>query len=117
MKSKDAVGWLIDYAGPMDDALKTVWQIVTDGDHGLSRRKVEEGALTGVPNEVGGLPAAGDPAIEEARKAIMDCIQKSCGATLAEAIDVQAKHSGEFMTSKLCKRGAVGTAASKIMSI
>ena len=77
-----ALGWLIDYAGPMEEALKTVWKIVTDGDHDLPRRKIEENAFTGVPKELSGLPAPGDPGTEAARKAIMDSIQESCGSTL-----------------------------------
>ena len=35
VRAKDAVGWLIDFAGPMDAALKTVWQLASNGDHGI----------------------------------------------------------------------------------
>ena len=54
--------------------------------------------------------------MEGARKAIMDCIQASCSVALSEALDVQAKHSGNFMTSKLCQRGAIGAEAKKVMN-
>ena len=108
VKAEDGVGWLIDHAGPVDDALKVVWKIATEGDSGVSRRKVETGALKGVPTDVGGLPSADDPGAEAARKAIMDSIQGSCSAKLAEALLVQTKHSAEFMTTKACKKGRVG---------
>ena len=50
---------------------------------------------------------------EAARKAILDCIRAACGTTLAEAVDVQAKHSAEFMTTPHCNRGAVGAIAAR----
>ncbi|MEJ2679379.1 MAG: enoyl-CoA hydratase/isomerase family protein, partial [Gemmatimonadota bacterium] len=45
MAATDGVGWLLDYAGPMEDALATVWAIATDGDHGVQKRGVAEEAL------------------------------------------------------------------------
>jgi enoyl-CoA hydratase/carnithine racemase len=108
VNAEDGVGWLIDHAGPVDDALKTVWKIATEGDSGVPRRKVETGGLKGVPTDVSGLPSADDPAAKAARKAIMDSIQGSCSAKLTDALDVQTKHSAEFMTTKACKKGRVG---------
>jgi enoyl-CoA hydratase/carnithine racemase len=108
VKAGDAVGWLIDSAGPLDDALKVVWKIATDGDSGVARRKMADGALKGVPTEAAGLASSGDPATEAARKAIMDSVQASCSTTLAEALEVQTKHSAEFMTTPYCRKGRVG---------
>ncbi len=108
VRAKDAVGWLIDYAGSTEAALKTAWKAAAGEDHGLSRRKLQAGALAGVPKGASGLPDPGDPATGAARKAIMDNVQASCGATLAEALDVQAKHSAEFMTTAFCRKGRVG---------
>jgi enoyl-CoA hydratase/carnithine racemase len=116
VKAKDAVGWLVDYAGSMEDAIKVVWKIASGGDHGLALRKVEEGKLEGVPREVSGL-SEGDSAVDAARKAIFDNVLSSCGATLAEAIDVQAKHSAGFMSSKYCQKGSVGAEYTKTMKI
>jgi enoyl-CoA hydratase/carnithine racemase len=45
VKAGEAVGWLIDYAGPLEDALQTAWQVATGGDHGLPVRSLEQGAL------------------------------------------------------------------------
>ena len=108
IKAEDAAAWLIDHAGTLDESLKVVWSLATGGDSGVARRKVEAGALKGVPTEVGGLPAAGGPATDAARKAIMGSIQGSCGATLAEALEVQTRHSAEFMTTPECRKGRVG---------
>ena len=116
VRAKDAVGWLIDAAAPLDQALQLTWQIATKGGHGLKRRTVERGALAGVPKDVAGLTAA-DPAAAAARAAIMECVQRSCGATLADALGVQAKISGDFMTSKVCRAGAVGAEYSKTMEV
>ncbi|TKJ37987.1 hypothetical protein CEE37_13585 [candidate division LCP-89 bacterium B3_LCP] len=115
VRAKDASGWLVDYTGKMEPALKKAWQIASGGKHGLKLRKVKDSALK-VPKTVKGLPA-GDPALEAARKALMDCIQASCGTTLAQALDVQAKHSAGFMLNKLCQKGAIGSSAKKMMDI
>jgi enoyl-CoA hydratase/carnithine racemase len=108
VKAEEAAGWLIDSTGSLDECLKTVWSLASGADAGVPRRKVEGGALKGVPTEVSGLPPAGAPATEAARKAIMDCIQGACGATLAEALEVQTKHSADFMTTPWCRKGRVG---------
>ncbi len=108
VKAGQAVGWLIDYAGSLEETLETAWTVATEGDHRLHRREPVEGGLEGVPTEVGGLPDAGDPGIEAARKAIMDSIQSSCRATLGEALEVQTKRSAEFMTTAHCRKGRVG---------
>jgi enoyl-CoA hydratase/carnithine racemase/3-hydroxyacyl-CoA dehydrogenase len=108
VKAKDAAGWLIDYAGPLTDALQVAWKIASGGDSGIAPRQLQAGALKGVPSEAGGLRPAGDPGVEAARRAIMENIQRACGATLAEAIDIQARGSAEFMTTKHCLQGAVG---------
>jgi enoyl-CoA hydratase/carnithine racemase/3-hydroxyacyl-CoA dehydrogenase len=113
VKAKDAAGWLIDYAGPMDDALQIAWKIASGGDSGVARRQLESGALEGVPSEAAGLGAAGDPGMEAGRKAIMANIQQSCAAPLAEAIGLQARNSAEFMTTKHCMKGAVGAEYTK----
>jgi len=108
VKAADAVGWLIDYAGTTGEALKVAWGIATEGDSGVRGRTLEAGALKGVPREAGDLPAAGDPATDAARKAILDCVQASCGTSLADALAVQTKHSAGFMTTAHCRNGRVG---------
>ena len=115
LKAKDTVGWLIDFAAPLDQALQTVWQIAIEGDHSIKMRRVEEGKLD-VARETG-LEDSGDPAIEAARQAIYKNIQDSCNATLAEALDIQAKHSAAFMVSSFCKKGVIGAEFTKTMKV
>jgi hypothetical protein len=90
--------------------------MATDGAHGVTRRKVETGALKDGPTD-GNLPASDNPAVEGARKAIMACIQDSCGVPLSEAIGVQAGHSGDFMADRLCRKGAIGSEAAKVLNV
>ena len=78
------------------------------GTTGCREESLQQSALEGVPTEVGGLPDAGDPAIETARRAIMDSIQSSCGVTLDEALGVQTRASARFMTTSDCRKGRVG---------
>jgi hypothetical protein len=61
-----------------------------------------------LPTEIGGLPDPGDPAIEAARKAIMDSVLNSCRTTLNQALEVQTKLSADFMTTAHCRKGRVG---------
>lgn len=117
VKAQDSLGWLVDYAGPMEDALQTAWKIVTGGDHGLTLRKVAEGALSGLPGEMSGIVTPGDAGLEAARQAIFKSINDSCTAPLSEALDIQAKHSADFMTTTLCKKGAVGAEFTKTMTV
>jgi len=116
VKAKNAVGWLVDYAGSLEDALKVTWKIASGEDHGLTLRKVEEGALKNVPKEISGL-TPGDAATEEARKAIMQTVLNSCESTISEALDIQARHSAGFMSSKYCQKGRIGAEYTKTMTV
>jgi enoyl-CoA hydratase/carnithine racemase len=116
VKAEQTAGWLVDYAGSMDEALAVVWKIATDGDHKLARRKVATGALKAIPKDAGALAAAADAGVALARQAIFTNIQHSCKTTLADAITVQAKHSAGFMASQTCRKGAIGAAFTKTMT-
>ena len=98
VNAKSTVGWLIDYAGSLEDTIQTAWKIATGGDHGLSKRDVKENALEGLSTEVR-LSEPDNPGVEAARKAIMDTIKDSCGTDLQNALKVQAQHSADFMTT------------------
>jgi enoyl-CoA hydratase/carnithine racemase len=115
VKAPDTVSWLADYSGNLDECLKTVWNIISDGDHKVSRRKLEIQALKGLPREISGLKETGDPGTEAARKAIFKTIQDSCQSSLADALEIQSRHSAEFMVSTACMKGAVGSEYSKTM--
>ncbi len=117
VKADKTLGWLIDYTGSIEDSLQTVWKIATGGDHGLQQRPLVEGVLTGVPNDVSGLPAPDGELAEAAHKAIVDTVQQSCGATLADALVIQIRHSAEFMISQACQKGQIGTEYTKTMAV
>jgi enoyl-CoA hydratase/carnithine racemase/3-hydroxyacyl-CoA dehydrogenase len=114
--AKDAVGWLVDYAGAMEDALKKVWMVVTGGKHGIQERTLQVEAMK-VPSGVSGIPPSDNPMMEAARKSIMDCIQASCGVSISEALEIQAKHSAGFMLTRECRRGAIGASAKKVLNV
>jgi enoyl-CoA hydratase/carnithine racemase len=116
-KAEKAVGWLIDYAGPLEESLATAWKVATEGEAGpIPMRKMAEGTLTEMPSSTG-LSDSGNPALEAARKAIFDCIGESCGSPLAEAIGIQAKHSAGFMSSNGCRNGVIGSECAKVMNV
>lgn len=115
VKAAEAVGWLIDFAGSVDKALATAWAIVSDGSHSIKKRELQTGSISVGPET--GLSDSGDPAVEAARKAILSCVIDSCSASMSEAITVQAKHSADFMVSRACQRGMIGSEAAKVMNV
>jgi enoyl-CoA hydratase/carnithine racemase len=117
VRAAEAVGWLADYAGPLDEALQRAWQVACGGDHGLKRRAVQTGALEWEPTAVGDLAEAESPAVEAARKAIIDAVQASQSASLDEALDVQSRHSAGFMLTEACRSGRVGAEYAKTMKV
>jgi enoyl-CoA hydratase/carnithine racemase len=115
VKATDAVGWLVDAAAPLEPALATAWALAS-GKGGLRRRAVEPRALSGVPRDVPGLPAA-EGGTSAGREAIMECIQRACAVPLGEAMAVQATLSGDFLASKACRAGRVGQEYSRTMEV
>jgi enoyl-CoA hydratase/carnithine racemase len=116
VRAENAVGWLIDATGSVDDSLAAAWAIAS-GTSKIARRAFDDGRLSGLPDPAAGLPASEGPATDAARKAIADCIAASCGATLADALAIQAKHSAEFMKTSACRKGRVGSEYSKTMAV
>ncbi len=116
VKAKNAVGWLIDYSGPMQDALKTAWSLASGSAAGPTMRKLDEGMLEGIPADVG-VSVSDNPATEAARTAIMHSIRDSRGAALSEALDIQARHSAEFTVSSFCRDGAIGAERLRTMIV
>jgi enoyl-CoA hydratase/carnithine racemase len=117
VKAKDAVGWLVDFAGPLEAALQASWQVASGGPHGIPRRLLEEGALPDVTGGAVGLAPAGSSAMEAARAAIVATIRESCGVPLAEAVVVQARHSAGFMVSAAFRAGRIGSEAAKTLAV
>ncbi len=113
----DAVGWLIDYAGPLEDALQTAWKIATSGDHGIEPRELAKSALEGVRVEVTGLPPAPTPESEKGRAAIVACVRDACSVSLDEAIAVQSRHAADFIASPPCRNGAIGSDYARTMRV
>jgi len=116
VKAKDAVGWLIDYSGPMRDSLQTAWNLASGQASSLTMRTLDDGVLTGIPADVG-VSASDNPATEAARTAIMQSIRSSCGAPLSEALDVQAGHSADFTVTTFCRKGSIGVEYQRTMMV
>ncbi len=117
VKAKDAVGWLIDYAGPMSAALDTAWRLAATGSAtGVSMRDLDRGVLEGLSGEVSAT-ASDNPATETARKAIMASVKDACSVTLSESLGIQARHSAGFTASVCCRKGSIGTDRTKMMQV
>jgi enoyl-CoA hydratase/carnithine racemase len=117
VRGRDAVGWLIDSAGPLHAALETAWQAAAGGAHRLKKRSLVTGALEHVTEAMPRLDDPGDPNLAEARRAIVETIESACSAPLAEALDIQARRSGAFMSSIACRNGAIGAAFRRTMVV
>jgi enoyl-CoA hydratase/carnithine racemase/3-hydroxyacyl-CoA dehydrogenase len=117
VKTKDAVGWLIDYSGPIQESLNTVWNLATTGGaSGVSTRSLDEGMLEGIPTDVG-VSTSDNPATEAARKAIMESVRCSCSVPLTEALEVQARHSADFTVTAFCGEGSIGAERARMMLV
>jgi enoyl-CoA hydratase/carnithine racemase len=117
VRARDAEGWLVDYAGPLDQALATAWKVASGADHGLPHRTVEKGGLKGLPTDFRDVPAPDSPAMEAARGAIIECMQKAGALPLSEALEVSAKLAADFLASDTCREGAVGAEYTRTMAV
>jgi len=117
IEAGDGVGWLVDFSGGLDDALKTAYEMAAGRDHDVIRRGFEDGPLDGVAEAVGELSVAVSPGMDAGRKAILDTIRAATGASLGEALEIQARHSGGFMMSKACQSGVIGSAWKKTTKV
>lgn len=116
VKAVETVGWLIDAAGSPEDSLSTVWRLAAGENHNVALRKLETTPLENIPRDARALGAA-TSLVEEARRAIVDCVRQSCAATLADALTVQSKHSAGFMLTEACREGRVGAEYTKTMKV
>ncbi len=114
IKAKETVGWLADYSDSLENCLKKAWQIIQKGTSVLPLRKVDEKPLGKLPFDEKLLANANG--MREAMKAITDCVEAACNTTLDKAVSIQAKHSADFMVTKLCRKGRVGSEYDKVMS-
>lgn len=115
-RAEDAVGWLIDASGSVNESLATAWALAT-GSSKIARRPFADQALTGIPDTVEGLTPTDGPSGDAARTAILDCVKAACGAPVADALAIQAKHSAAFMVTSYCRKGRVGTEFTKTMAV
>jgi enoyl-CoA hydratase/carnithine racemase len=113
-KAKDTAGWLVDFAGPMPEAIQACWKMAR-GQGGTARRAFESGRLVDVTRDLRA-PSAASPVTETARRAILRTVEASCGAPLAEALEIQAKLSADFMGSPEVRQGKVGEAFARFQS-
>jgi len=116
VKAKDAVGWLVDHSGSMQQSLGTAWSLASGEAANVPMRKLNEGVLEGIPADAG-IPTTDNPATIAARKAMMESIRGSCGVPLSEALDIQARHSADFMLTSSCKEGSIGAECQKTMMV
>ncbi len=114
VRAKDAAGWLIDGAAPLNEAIAMAWALAT-GEGGPAKRALETAALEGVPVTVASVAAADTPATEAGRKAIAQCIAESCELPADEALTLQALLAAEFLNSKACREGRVGAEWARVM--
>lgn len=107
IKAKDTVGWLIDAASPLEDALRLAWNTAL-GDSQVPRHAVVATPIEGVMESAGQCLGAARSEEEQAKRAILECIKHSCETTLTEALSVQAKHTAVFLAGPICRKGKIG---------
>ena len=116
VRARDAVGWLADHAGPMDEALRAAWSLASGAPGAARRRPPEGGPLAGVTAHLAGLPETSSAAEHEVRRSFLAAIEAACHANLADAIAIQARHAAEFLASPACRAGRVGAERARTMA-
>jgi enoyl-CoA hydratase/carnithine racemase len=122
VKAGDALGWLVDRAGPVDEALQAAWALASasgTGDGGIDdgRRPVARGALDDIGDAVPTVPPADSPQMEAGREAIMQCVRAATEVDLDEALTVQARLAADFLAGPVCRKGVVGREYAKVMGV
>lgn len=119
VRAEAMVGCLVDEAGPLDAALAAAWRLAggRESDVDAPPRALATQALHGVAVDATRLPPAGSPDAEQARQALARAIQAACAAPLAEALEIQARHSAGFMAGPLCRQGVIGAERRRIMTV
>ena len=112
----EAVGWLVDYAGPLEESIRTAWSVATGGEHGLRRRDFESGGLRDIAAALSRSDSTGR-AMETAVEAIAESIRRSCEAKASEALEIQARLSADFMVSRACREGIIGAECARVMNV
>ncbi len=109
VRAAEAVGWLVDVAAPLEEALAAAWELVRGGG---TPHAVNEGPLPDLAAAFAPAAESGDGR-DVARQSIRDTVLASCAVPLAAALEVQSRHSAGFMTGQACRAGVVGTARAK----
>jgi enoyl-CoA hydratase/carnithine racemase len=117
VRARDGVGWLLDAAEPMEQALATAWGLAAGTRKDIARRGLETGPLPGVPTSIPSVPPADDPLVAAGRAGIVACITQSCAKTAVEALPLQARLAAEFLASKACRDGRVGAEYARVMAV
>ena len=108
---------MIDRAGSLEDVVATAWSLANGESAGLERRPLALGPLAAIPDKAPMPVETGDAAVDAARTAIYETIVASTGVPLADALEVQSKHSAEFFATEVCRRGIVGTTWAKTTKV
>ena len=115
VKGKDSTGWLTDFSGNMNECIQRCWTLASEGESAQAKRIIEKDRVNVIFDD--NLSLTENKSILAARKAILDTIISSCSVGYSEAIDVQSRHSAEFMTTSHCKYGMVGSEYSKVSEV
>jgi enoyl-CoA hydratase/carnithine racemase len=108
------VGWLVDRAAPLEEALGIAWGLAS-GSVAAEPRHVATGTLEAVHDALPTLAPTGNPSGDQAREAICEAVLAACEAPLGEALEIQSRHSAGFMTGAACRKGVVGQAARRTL--
>jgi len=105
VKASNTIGCLVDFSGSLEDSIQIAWNLANGRGPGIPERSLATDALERVSENLPPL----SPAVGEAgRRAIIETIEAACSTPLSDALDVQARHSGNFMGSKACRHGVIG---------
>ncbi|HVS04262.1 MAG TPA: hypothetical protein VMT16_15970, partial [Thermoanaerobaculia bacterium] len=89
--AREAEGWLVDRAAPLEEALAAAWSLALG--EGGAPRPLAEGPLDELSAVLHPPGGEGGAAREAARRAIWDTVVAACSLPLSDALEAQSRHS------------------------
>lgn len=114
INASEALGYLIDFTGSMEECLEMTGKILSDEKQALSKRKIVETSIPEVASDFEKLNWSDNAQVLAAQKEIANCVIASCSASIKDALGIQSKLSARFMSGQLFRKGKIGLEYDKI---
>jgi len=114
INASQALGYLVDFTGNMQECLEMTGKLLSNDNPPLPKRKIIETSMPEVASDFEKLSWSDNAQVLAAQKEIADCVIASCSASVKDALGIQSKLSARFMSGQLFRKGKIGAEYDKI---